>query len=41
MGVGRSKEVGEKEGRMLGMHFLIAVGNVILVTLDTVEISIN
>lgn len=25
----------------LGMHFLIAVGNVILVNLDTVEISIN
>lgn len=36
------KRWGKRKGEcLLGMHFLIAVGNVILVTLDTVEISIN
>ena len=33
---------GKRKGeRLLGIPFLIAVGNLILVTLDTVEISIN
>lgn len=36
------RRCGKRKGEcFLGMHFLIAVGNVIPVTLDTVEISIN